>query len=135
MKLFCICMCVFLFLDTLRAQEAGVYCDTIYEEVDSLPFFKTGRPELIKYVMRELSFTISDCLDRSDILSFNIHLNLVIDQHGDIRAVEFTRFYFDEECADALKEKLLSISGWVPAMKDGKYVCSRFRMPMNICAK
>lgn len=108
--------------------------DSVYITVDEEAKFPGGRAELMKYFSKQLKYP-EDCLN-DGIGSDKIILEYIIDEEGIISDLKIVAGF--ENCEEFVKasiEIFQKMPRWIPAIKDGEKVKSRYRIPLQICVR
>jgi len=107
-------------------------CNIIYDYLEEMPKYKGGDEDLAKYIFDELIVVISKC--EKEPLITSLYFSLIIQKDGQVGGVEFKRIQASEDCKSKIREKLMSMRGWIAGRKDGVAVCCRFSVPVQ-CIK
>jgi len=114
-------------------SQTGNYCQKIYsgDEVDQEAIYKSGVQSIISDTQKEILPIISDCIENGDEMITSMRAKLTIDSEGKIIDVVFIRLNASDQCKEKVKQKMMSLSGWFPAIKDKANVCSYYYWSIN----
>jgi hypothetical protein len=73
-------------------------------------------------------------MQREGSLIASPYFTLLIDQSGRVSEVSITRPQLSTRCEREVQQKLLTMTGWSPALRQGKAVCCRVKVPIS-CLK
>lgn len=108
-------------------------CDTVYSQdiVDFPPMYKDDELDLHKYFWKELKL-VNECNQIDSILISNLYMEFTISNSGEVINVDFTYTEASLLCQEEIRKKLLTMTGWKPAKKDGEFVCCTYLIPLKI---
>lgn len=109
-------------------------CDSVYIFAEQKANFTTDANGLLNYLRLEIAPIISHCVQQDGEKISNLKIRLIIDSMGNVAEAEFPNANITEDCRAKLRQKLLSMKGWIPAKHEGKAVCSYVLCPIN-CLK
>ena len=106
-------------------------CDSIYSSTERLPKYPDGNIGLHKYLDNDIIPVLTECYSRDSILVTRIHMKLTIDKIGNVAEVDILKMHASDWCVEKVKNKLLTMTGWQPAVINGEKVCCEFYWPIN----
>ncbi len=106
-------------------------CTSIVEFPDETAIPPKTEAVFMQYIAKTLGPVIGSCQTPDGELLTSIYIDLTIDLYGHVTAVDFLRSKASARCKDYISIELLKMSGWTPAKKDGKKVCSKYHLPIN----
>ena len=124
----------FLLTDAIVFGQTTNKCDTIYDFVETMPQYDKGDSGVMKYIMKELSPLIGDCMKRDNSVIASLQIILTIDKTGNVIDATFPKPNATEQCKADMKRKLMTMTGWIPGLKNGQPVCCHLSIPIG-CLK
>lgn len=122
-----------LFATTVLGQSAD--CKQIYDYAEVMPSYRHDTPRyLLDYVSKEVRPILYRNMQREGSLIASLYFTLLIDQSGRVSEVRITRPRLSPRCEREVQQKLLTMTGWTPARRQGKAVCCRVKVPIS-CLK
>lgn len=102
---------------------------SIYEEIDVLPEFPGG----LNSFRNQIATLFNEAVLKGDEGTIKTEVYFVIDKDGKVSNVEAfgTNVIFDNEAVRSTKSATANQT-WKPAMKDGKPVRYRYRIPLTM---
>lgn len=134
MKLFNL-LFVLLFTFSIANSKApkNVNCNIIYDVVQVQPNYKKGAIDLYQYVNKEVVPLIVNCyLYKSSNLRTSFVIHFVVEADGKISDVIMPDDIIEKKCMQDVRTKILSMEGWTAGQLNDDYVCSRFKLPINL---
>jgi hypothetical protein len=113
------------------AAKAQV-CDTVYRAVHYPASY--ANDSLQQYIFRSITEVITQCRSEGEEPDAKLYLELTIDSTGKVADVHFRKPALSQRCEAMLRNKLMGIKGWKPALHNDQEVCSIFIIPVN-CMK
>lgn len=109
-------------------SQSNSTCTKIYDgdEVDQEAIYKSGSQSILFDTRKEIYPVFSDCAENGDELITSMRAKLTVDSEGKVIDVVFIRFNASDKCKELVKQKMMSLTGWTPATKDGVNVCSYY---------
>ncbi|WP_439879788.1 hypothetical protein ACSX1A_11460 [Pontibacter sp. MBLB2868] len=120
----------FLNKQTAFAQIA-LGCDTVYILTETIPMYEKGDAEATKYLLNEVAPVVSSYNKKNDALVTKVHIDLIINQQGNVVDVEFPNSNISSEFEFEIKQKLLKMKGWKAGIMNGEPVCCRLSFPIS----
>jgi len=117
---------ILLFIAFFTFFSASAQQDTtVYSYVDQEAEFQGGVAAMMAWVMKDMNFVWENELPTSKIF-----FELIIEADGTLSSIKNVRGL---KLTDEAIQKLISTSPkWTPAVLNGKYVRSKFAIPLNI---
>ncbi|SFQ82723.1 energy transducer TonB [Hymenobacter arizonensis] len=111
-----------VFTTAARGQTAA--STRVYDCAEVMPSYRNDTPrQWMSYVFKELSPVLYRNRQREGEEIASLYLRLLIDPHGRVRDVQITRPRLSTRCEREVREKLLTMTGWTPARRQGQPVC------------
>lgn len=108
-------------------------CDTVYHTVEHIAVYPSGKTALLKYINNTIGGIITKYQPEEERPA-KLRITLTIDESGKVTGAVFSNATLTQDCADALKQALLCMPHWQPALLDGREVCSTYIIPVS-CLK
>ena len=106
----------------------------VYRTADKMPECKGGMAAFMKYVMRNMNYEGYERLE--DRVSSKIYSTFIIDTFGKVRDVCIISRSSELTASEKqMKELIEKMSDWTPGSLNGKKVCVRLIVPIQICVR
>lgn len=96
--------------------------------------YSAGTKGLMDYIVSDIAPVLNQCMANDQEITGSMFIQLSIDDTGKITAVDFKRLNATESCKDALRARVMTMTGWVPAKHNGVNVCAQYTWPIS-CIK
>lgn len=108
----------------LHLFSQNTFCDTVYEVNDFVDEarYKNNGTDILQYFREEILPILSEEHLEEPPTSFR--MKLIISAEGKVLGKTDLRGNYSQTTKDKLNQKVKTMSGWLPATRDGKTVCS-----------
>lgn len=106
-------------------------CTTPVDKSDKKVEFKDGDRTLFQFMDTVMFPVILNCIQRDRIKITSLHIRLTVDCKGDVIDATFQEENLSQNCRKEMKDKLLTLKGWNPAMQNGKAVSGYYEIPIG----
>lgn len=112
-------------------SQIAVGCDTVYIFTETMPKYEKGDAEATKYLLNEVTPVVSSYNKKNDALVTKVHIDLIINQQGNVANVEFPNSNISSEFEFEIQKKLLKMKGWKAGLMNGEPVCCRLSFSIS----
>lgn len=108
---------------SLTSAAQTTACDSIYTLSEQMPYYGTGQKDIFAYLNKNLE--VKKPCKPSDLK----RIIFIVDKNGRISEIEVIGV---DKCKDDLIRQLQSFPDWTPGKDQGKAVCVRVILPIQL---